>query len=144
MQVHVPVTRDVLVIPPSISVANGWKLLGQRHIRHLPVVSDGKLVGIISDRDCLRLAHNTPSGELAFVDRAVGDIMTLDPVVCAPTDTVAEVCRVMIERKIDSLPVVADGRLVGLVTSTDLLELLVHREKERLPFAFHVELAGTA
>lgn len=137
-------TREVVAISPAVSVANAWAILGRKHIRHLPVVSEGKLVGILSDRDCLRLAHNTPSGELAFVDRAVGDIMTLNPIVCSPSDSVAHVCRILIDKKIDSLPVVDSGRLVGVVTSTDLLELLVDREEERLPFAFRVELAASA
>jgi acetoin utilization protein AcuB len=142
MEVRVPMTRRVIVVPPSLSVTNAWRLLAEKHIRHLPVVSSGKLVGILSDRDLLRLAHTTPSGELAFVDRSVSDIMTLDPIHCAPSDSIGSVCRVMIDKKIDSLPVVSNGRLVGLVTSTDLLELLIHRDEERVPFEYDVELAS--
>jgi acetoin utilization protein AcuB len=131
-------TRDVIVVPHTFSVANAWKLLQERKIRHLPIVDNGRLVGIISVRDLLRLAHTTPTGELAFVNRELGDIMTLDPITCTPEASVAEVARIMTEKKIDALPVVSGDRVGGLVTSTDLLLLLTDPMAERLPFDFRV------
>jgi acetoin utilization protein AcuB len=130
-------TRDVITVPPSLSVANAWKILHAKKIRHLPVVEDGKLIGILSDRDLVRLGHVGPSGDLGFVDRAVGDIMTLNPITCSPATTVAEVVRIMTQQKIDALPVLSGSRLVGLVTSTDLLLLLLDRP-EALPFGYRV------
>jgi acetoin utilization protein AcuB len=135
-------TRDVVVVPHSLSVANAWKILRQKRIRHLPVVDDGRLVGILSDRDLLRLGHVQPSGELGFVDRAVGDIMTLKPLTCAPSTSVAEVVRIMTEQKIDALPVISGERVVGLVTSTDLLLLLLDRFEDRLPFDYRITEAS--
>jgi acetoin utilization protein AcuB len=130
-------TCDVITVPPSLSVANAWKILHAKKIRHLPVVDDGKLVGILSDRDLVRLGHIQPSGEFGFVDRAVGDIMTLKPITCGPGTSVAEVVRIMTQQKIDALPVISGSRLVGLVTSTDLLLLLLDRP-EALPFDYRV------
>jgi acetoin utilization protein AcuB len=137
-------TRDVITVPPSLSVANAWKILHAKKIRHLPVVNDGKLVGILSDRDLVRLGHVQPSGELGFVDRAVGDIMTLKPTTCGPGTSVAEIVRIMTRQKIDALPVISGSRLVGLVTSTDLLLLLLDRP-EALPFDYRVaEVSATS
>jgi acetoin utilization protein AcuB len=130
-------TREVIVVPPSLSVAHAWRVLRENRIRHLPVVDRGKLAGILSDRDLLRLGHVLPSGDLRFVDRAVGDIMTLEPVTCAPNTSVAEVVRVMTTHKIDALPIVSGDRVVGLITSTDLL-LLLDRSEEPLPFEYRV------
>jgi acetoin utilization protein AcuB len=130
-------TRDVIVVPHALSVAHAWKILQENRIRHLPVVDDGRLVGIVSDRDLLLLGHTQPSGELGFVDRAVGDIMTLRPLTCVPSTSVAEVVRIMTKHKIDALPVVSGDRIVGLVTSTDLL-LLLDKAEEPLPFEFRV------
>jgi acetoin utilization protein AcuB len=136
-------TRDVIVVPHSLSVTHAWKILQENQIRHLPVVDDGKLAGILSDRDLLLLGHIQPSGEVSFVDRAVGDIMTLRPLTCTPTSSVAEVVRIMTSHKIDALPVVSGDRLVGLVTSTDLL-LLLDKADEPLPFEFRIAESSTA
>jgi acetoin utilization protein AcuB len=136
-------TRDVIVVPHSLSVTHAWRILQENRIRHLPVVDDGKLAGILSDRDLLLLGHIQPSGEVSFVDRAVGDIMTLRPLTCAPSSSVAEVVRIMTSHKIDALPVVSGDRLVGLVTSTDLL-LLLDKAEEPLPFEFRVAEFSTA
>lgn len=132
-------TRQVVIVPPSLSIANAWEIMQSKQIRHLPVVQDGKIVGILSDRDLLRIAHTSPSGEIAFVPRSVADIMTLNPIVCAPDASIASVATVMTEKKIDALPVVANGRLVGLVTSTDLMQLLIDRDELRLPFDYQIE-----
>ena len=135
-------TRDVIVVPPSLSVANAWKILQTEKIRHLPVVDNGILVGILSDRDLLRLGNVQSSGGLGFVDRSAGDIMTLKPITCTMSTSVAKVVRIMTEQKIDALPVVEGTRLVGLVTSTDLLLLLLDREEQVLPFDYRVAEAA--
>jgi acetoin utilization protein AcuB len=144
MQVRTAMTREVVVVPPSLSVANAWKILKTERIRHLPVVDHGMLVGILSDRDLLRLANVQPSGELGFVDRTVGDIMTLQPITCSRSTSVAKVVRILTDQKIDALPVVDGARLVGLVTSTDLMLLLLDREEQTLPFDFRVAEAVLA
>lgn len=141
MQVRAPMTRQVTVIPESLSVANAWRLLKEKSIRHLPVVNSGKLVGIISDRDLLRHGHVLADGELGFNNRSVADIMTLKPMVCAPEASVAQAAQIMVENKIDALPVVSDGRLVGLITSTDLLQLLIEESRIPLPFDFQLSEA---
>jgi CBS domain-containing protein len=71
--------------------------------------------------------------------------MTPAPIVCAPLASVSELAKTMIDRKIDAIPVVEGERLVGLVTSTDLMALLVEDEtKQPLPFDFDLEDADGA
>lgn len=142
MPTRLPVTREVVYVPPSLLIANCWSIMQDKRIRHLPVVHDGKLAGILSDRDLLRVANVLPDGELGFVRRHAGDIMTLNPTVCAPDTSVGDAARIMTRDKIDALPVVAGGRLIGLVTSTDLLQLLIDSPEEKLPFEFRIEMVG--
>ena len=146
MLVRTPMTRDVLTIPPWLPIAYAWRILGRERIRHLPVVDHGQLVGIISDRDLL-LAGEADAGadDLVFPSKTVAEILTPRPITCSPATTVAEAARMMIDKKIDALPVVSGGKLVGLVTSTDLLMLLLERAPEcALPFDFHVMQAAFA
>lgn len=127
-------TRRVVVIPPELPLLRAWRILRSRRIRHLPVVSGGALLGILSDRD-LRL-HGTLEGEeLTFPSKVAAEVMTPAPVTCQPDTSVGDVVRRMTERKIDAIPVVDHTeRLVGLVTTTDLILLLIEEEEAKLPF----------
>jgi acetoin utilization protein AcuB len=145
MRTAAAMTREVIVVPPELPLASANRLMERRRIRHLPVVQGGALLGILSDRDVLRHAD--------AIDRMTcAEAMTPAPITCAPATSVSRVAETMIEHKIDALPVVSEvGRLVGLVTSTDLLALLVDQpEVNRLPFDFQLreaephELAATA
>jgi acetoin utilization protein AcuB len=99
--------------------------------RRLPVVQAHKLVGIISDRD-LRRATNSPfvMQERWYNERLLDQIpvraaMTANPVTITPQTPLVEAARTMRDRKFGGLPVVQDGRLVGIVTDTDLLNYLI-------------------
>lgn len=87
-------------------------------MHQLPVVENGTLVGMLSDRDLH--AHS------GYLDRTKVDAaMTYGVITAAPTDTARDAARVLIERQINALPVVDSDRLIGIVTKTDLLRLLV-------------------
>lgn len=133
-------TRRVIVVPPTVTLEDAWDIMSFFRIRHLPVVQDGALLGILSDRDVLLRA--APGGVEPKVPGApVADAMSPAPYVCSPTTHVAEIVRTMTERKIDAMPVL-DGadQLVGLVTSTDLLLLLIEQDEARpLPFQWELE-----
>ncbi|MGH7328767.1 MAG: CBS domain-containing protein, partial [Polyangiaceae bacterium] len=106
---------------------------------------DGLLVGIVSDRDFLTAGRSHASGEIVFPKQTVAEIMTMKPIVCSPSSTIAEAAKLMTSKKIDALPVVAKDRLVGLITSTDLLRLLVDSAPaDALPFEFHLTEADLA
>ena len=136
-----PMTRKVFVVPPDFSLSAAWDLMSRHHFRHLPVVSGRALIGILSDRDILARA-TMESGAIRVPDTPVVQAATPWPHVCAPNTDMCDVARLTVEKKIDAVPVV-DGanQLVGLVTSTDLLLLLISLEEAKvpLPFLFHIE-----
>jgi CBS domain-containing protein len=127
-------TRDVVVVAPTVTVGSAATMMKRRHIRHLPVVDGRRLVGILSDRDLLTHAREATCLEA----------MTRAPVTCSPGASVGRVAGLMLEHRIDSIPIVdASQKLVGLVTSTDLIGLLIDRaEAELLPFDFTIHLAA--
>jgi len=98
----------------------------ERGFRHAPVVEDGRLVGIVSDRDLLRRAPRLV-GELEaeMADDAavctIADVMTGEPLTCSPNDAIDVVARRLHSLHIGCLPVVSDGVLIGMVTVTDIL-----------------------
>jgi acetoin utilization protein AcuB len=121
----------VVTITPKTTLPQAIRLVQQRGIRHLPVVDNDKLVGIVSDRD-LKLAMASPATSLEvrelnyLLDRlAVAEIMTRSVMTIAPMFPMEEAARLMVKEKISALPVTEGGRLVGIVTETDVLELLV-------------------
>jgi len=109
----------VVTVAPFTTVPEALGLAQRRGIRHLPVV-DGGLVGIVSDRD-LKRALGAGGAE----ERRVDQIMTRAVVTVTPGAPVEEAARVMLEERISALPVVDGGRLVGIVTETDVVELFV-------------------
>lgn len=123
--------RGVVVVSPETRLSEAMRLLQRRGIRHLPVLDQGKLVGIISDRDLkgamLSAVMNRNDAEIwAALDRLTGaDVMMRAVVTIAPMFPVEEAARLMVTKKISALPVTEDGRLIGIVTETDVLELFV-------------------
>ncbi len=124
MLVHDIMTSPVVSISPDVTLQDAYQTMQEKGIRHLPVVEGARLVGVVTDRD-LRLATSTlapapfPSGSKisGSMCRAVE---TADPM-----DPVEEAARKMRARKIGCLPVVDDGRLVGIITGLDLLDALM-------------------
>jgi acetoin utilization protein AcuB len=123
--------RGVVVVSPETRLSEAMRLLQRRGIRHLPVLDQGKLVGIISDRDLkgamLSAVLNRNDAETwAALDRlTAADVMMRAVVTIAPMFPVEEAARLMVTKKISALPVTEDGRLIGIVTETDVLELFV-------------------
>jgi CBS domain-containing protein len=100
-------------------------------IRHMPVVDDGKLVGIVSQRDLFRSALITALGFGRKVTSAliktikVKEVMTEKVITISPNTSIKDAARQMIDKKIGCLPVVEEDRLIGLVTETDMLRYVV-------------------
>jgi acetoin utilization protein AcuB len=138
MYTQAAMTRDVVVIPPELELQAARAIMDRKHIRHLPVVKAGKLVGILSDRDLLRYEGSL----VADLNIPVAAVMTPAPITCLITTTVSRVAQMMLAHKIDSVPVVDPaGTLVGLVTSSDLLQLLVESaEIQALPFHYRLSM----
>lgn len=141
-----PMTRKVFVIPPDLPLSAAWRLMSRERFRHLPVVSGRALVGILSDRDILVRA-TMEGGTISVPDTPASEAATPWPYVCEPDTDVRDLVRLMIEKKIDAVPVLdSASQLVGLVTSTDLLLLLTSGDEAKipLPFVFDLELRSTA
>lgn len=122
-------------IKPNASVDEAFGILKREHIRHLLVVDDGgDLVGVVTDRDLRR--PDWDGGEIMSVkelyklgdELRVQDVMTDEVQTVKPNTSTAEAARMMAEEKIDCLPVVREGEVVGILTSTDLLAALVYEK----------------
>ena len=110
-------TRDLLTVRPDESVRRVAILMDWGRIRHVPVEEDEKLVGIVSYRTIIKLVAESDFDEDEFLP--VGDIMKKDPISIPPSTPSVEAIRLMNEKGVGSLPVVEDGRLVGIVTEHD-------------------------
>lgn len=105
--------EPITVEPADLSIRAAHKMQAGG-FRRLPVVSDGKLVGIVSDRDLRE--HR---GHLEQIK--INGIMSERPVTVTPATTIEEAAQIMLERQIGGLPVVADGRVVGMITTSDIM-----------------------
>ena len=118
--------REVLTLGPEASAFEGLRLCRERRIRHIPVVKDDRLVGIVSDRD-IRDA-SPPMGDPQRVDvlkkTRLEDMMTRKVITAGLEDAIVHAAQEMYERKIESLPVVSEGKLLGIVTSSDVMRAL--------------------
>ena len=131
MRVKDIMTRDVatLDLNDELSVADDIMKLGR--IRHLPVVDEGRLVGIISQRDLFKasLASAMGFGEKAkrefMKSVAVKEVMVNEVVTVSPEADIEEAGKVMLEKRIGCLPVIEEGNLIGLITETDILRYYV-------------------
>src|SRR4030095_6386482 len=133
-------TKQPVTIGPEASLASAIAVMRERGIRHLPVVDDaGRLLGIITDRD-LRAAALAPAlseflpvglrraveGAAEILEQLrVQDAMTWGVVTTRPEAAVAEAGAVMFERRVGSLPVRENGKLVGIVTGRDIFKAVM-------------------
>jgi acetoin utilization protein AcuB len=128
LQVKDSMAREVTTLAPGDTAADALALCRERRIRHLPVLEDGRLVGIVSDRDLRSAtpAFGDPARSAALSEVRVGDVMAREVVTADPDDPIDEAANTMRERRINCLPVLEGGELVGIVTSSDVMESLVY------------------
>jgi CBS domain-containing protein len=106
-------------------------LMNLTRVRHMPVVSGEHVVGIFSQRDLFRAAlssalHFRYSAEREWLERiSVAEVMTRDVVTAAPDWSILQAVEVMLAHRIGCLPVIDGGRLIGLLSETDCLQLLI-------------------
>jgi acetoin utilization protein AcuB len=131
-------SHPVITIPPDLPIVDVLNLMKRERIRRTPVVKDGKLVGIVSDKDLLN-ASPSPATSLSVWEMnyllskiTVRDVMTRQVMTVSEDTAIEQAARIMADNKIGGLPVMQGEKLVGIITETDLfkifLELMGARE----------------
>jgi acetoin utilization protein AcuB len=120
-------TGNLVTLSPEASAAEALTLCRERRIRHIPILEERRLVGIVSDRDLRDASPALGDPERARTLRKirVGDVMTREVITVDPQDSIENAAQQMYELKIESLPVVAEEELLGIVTSSDVMRALV-------------------
>lgn len=131
-------TRRVSYALETDDIQDTYRAMQALGVRHVPVTRQGRVVGILSDRDILLLAKPSAEGTPVVPSKRVDLVMTKEVVTCREDDSIGSCVDALLRHHIDSLPVVdSAGKLVGILTTTDLLRLLRDRDWEvqkKLPF----------
>jgi acetoin utilization protein AcuB len=142
-------SKNVITIKEDDSMQEAMKLMKQHSIRMLPVLKDGRLVGVLTDRDLKRASASDATTldvhEMLYLITKikVKNIMSKNPIAVAPNLTVEETAEILLNNKISGAPVVDEkGKLVGTITQTDLFRVLISLTgvgKRGIQFAFQIE-----
>ena len=119
-------TEDPWTCRPTDSLVDAAKLMVDYEVRHLPVIENGELIGILSDRDIRTLAGDPARfAEDGDSELVVRDAMTPNPIAVATTQPLREIAAELIEDNVGALPVVDEGgKLVGIISYVDALRAL--------------------
>ena len=132
-------SHPIISIAPDMPVHDALDMFKRERIRRAPVVKEGKLIGIVSDKDLLN-ASPSPASSLSVWEMnyllskiTVSEVMTKQVMTVSEDTPIEEAARIMADNKIGGLPVMRDGHVVGIITETDLfkifLEFMGAREK---------------
>jgi len=129
--------EEIMSVPATsidvdTTVARALEILSEMQVRHLPVLRDGEVVGMISDRDLRSIVPTTVRDfeeietSQARLGQPVASLMTGDPLTVEPSAEIGEVIDLMLEEKVGAVPVVDpdNGELLGIVSYVDLLRVL--------------------
>ena len=121
-------TKNVISLSQGDSIQRAYELMLQEDIRHIPVIDhDRRLVGVMSDRDILVDASTGHDNKLRTAELLVSEIMNPDVITANESDSLQHGIQLMLDRKIHSLPIVAqNNNLIGIITTTDILRLMLH------------------
>ncbi|MGN0907914.1 MAG: CBS domain-containing protein [Bullifex sp.] len=125
-------TKNPVTINPEASVVEASELMKKEKVHRLPVLDrDKNLIGVISEKDIL-FATPSPASSLSIHEMAyllskltVRKLMTKNPVTISRTTTVEEAARLMVDQDLSCLPVVEEGKLVGIVSKSDMFKILL-------------------
>ena len=146
MKIEHLMTRDVLTVAPEMPLKEVAALLTGNHISGAPVVdADGAVLGVVSEADILRKVEGVApdvGGRLGWMLRRLddelekicarnaGEAMTTPPLTVRPTQQVSEAARLMADHRINRLPVVSRGKLVGIISRADVLRAFERSDDE--------------
>jgi CBS domain-containing protein len=111
--------HQIMSVEPDAKLAAAVKLLGEKKIGAVLVMNEGRLEGILSERDIVRVLGERGAGVL---EEPISEVMTRKVVTCKETDTVAELMETMTSGKFRHLPVVDNGKVVGLISIGDIVK----------------------
>lgn len=149
MFIRIWMNEPVVTVHPKQSIGEARDLYAEHGIRRLPVVEDGILVGILSPGDVERAFPSIFDSEGAkeydylAANTEIRAVMTSSPVTVSPDDTLVMAARKMRKNKIDGLPVVEEGKLVGIISITNVLDAfleIMETDKEGTRFDLRIGL----
>ncbi|HKY95408.1 MAG TPA: CBS domain-containing protein [Kiloniellales bacterium] len=119
----------VVTAPPTLGVTDALAILNEKRIGSILIMESGAIVGILSERDVVRaLAKSGP----ACLEGPVSAMMTRKVVTCSPQQSIAEVMQIMTEGRFRHVPVVAGGRLAGMVSIGDVVKWRLEETEEEV------------
>jgi acetoin utilization protein AcuB len=123
--------RDPITISSEAFLSDACRLMKDNDIRRLPVIDGGKLVGILTWSD-MREALPFGADSSAIFEQnhpvakmLVSQIMTPDPITVTPVTTIDQAAQIMLQHKISGMPVVLGDKMIGIITDSDILRILV-------------------
>jgi acetoin utilization protein AcuB len=139
MNVEKRMSHQVVTVQPDIQITKAHKLMAQEKIQQMPVVKNGKLVGLVSERDILQ-AYPSSVTTLSVWEIAsllekikVKDIMVKDVLTVQEKTSIEQAARIMVDNKIGSLPVMRGDDVVGIITEADLFNVMLEMLGGRRP-----------
>lgn len=124
-------SHPVITIPPDMPIIDALTMMKREKIRRAPVVKDGRLVGIVSDKDLLN-ASPSPATSLSVWEMnyllsriAIKDVMTRKVLTVNEDTPIEQAARIMADNKIGGLPVMRGDNIVGIITETDLFKIFI-------------------
>lgn len=122
-------SREIWSIGPDEPVLQAVRLMSEKSIGALPVMADGQLLGILSERDYARKVILLGRSS---ADTPVSQIMTKAVITVAPQDTVHDCMQIMTDRRIRHLPVVEKGKVIGMISIGDLVKAVIEEQQETI------------
>ncbi|NLJ93044.1 MAG: CBS domain-containing protein [Aeromonadales bacterium] len=122
-------TRNVIGLPPSATLAEARTLMQRHHIRHLPILEDSRLVGLVSQRDILAAQESSLEQGLngQFLEQhSVANVMIKEVTTVSPKAGIREAALYLQKHKYGCLPVIDKEQLVGIVTDSDFVAVAIH------------------
>ena len=124
-------TKELITLSLNDSLYSAEKRMKVNHIRHMPVVDGDELIGLVSLSDLQRVSFIDAYSKEGTEDTpvynmlSIRDLMIKNPLTASPKTTILEVSKLLASKEFHSLPVVDEGKLVGIITKTDLLHYFI-------------------
>ncbi len=119
MKVKNWMVTDVITVGPENTVEDAIQLMKKHYIRHLPVVDNGRLVGFVTESNLRPYLYPDK------LKLPLKEVMILNPITIDPEASIDEAARIIYKYKIGGIPVISQGKLVGIITVTDILEAFI-------------------